>query len=58
MIFKIYFALCNTGLDNGKFAKLIGGLFMKTTPIIIHNEIFADLLLQRLFISLENKLAN
>ena len=31
---------------------------MKTTPIIIHNEIFSDFLLQRYFITLENKLAD
>ena len=31
---------------------------MKTTPIIIRNEIFSDFLLQRLFITFENKLAN
>ena len=58
MIFKINFAPCNTGLDNGKYAKLTGGLFIKTTPIIIRNEIFSDFLLQRFFITLENKLAD
>ena len=31
---------------------------MKTTPIIIRNEIFSDFLLQRYFITLENKLAD
>ena len=58
MIFYIYFAPCNTGLDNGKFAKLTGGLFMKTTTIIIHTEIFSDFLLQPYFITLENMLAD
>ena len=58
MIFNVYVAPCNTGLENGKFAKLARGLLLKTTAIINHNEIFADFWLPRYFITLENKLAD